>query len=112
MAALLYHAHYNVSSTDTARVWGLPSKKKKDDSEEEVLTVEEMYPLKDECTPVKGEIVEEKIVQFRSMLPETNVVGFSWLLKPEAPESISLLVPSIEDILLSEEYLRSEEKVG
>ncbi|KAG5869350.1 hypothetical protein JTB14_009964 [Gonioctena quinquepunctata] len=46
MAALLYHAHYNISSTNKAKTWGTPGVSTR--KEESVQTIEELFAHKNE----------------------------------------------------------------
>ena len=88
VAAVLYYAHYNVSSTDKEKLWGTPSTSASED--EPILTVEELFGHKEEYVALKGED-KLNINKFKELLGETNVVGFSWLLKPEADISHALI---------------------
>ncbi|KAG5900708.1 hypothetical protein JTB14_038226 [Gonioctena quinquepunctata] len=75
MAALLYHAHYNISSTDKAETWGVSTKE-----EESVQTIEELFAHKDEYVALRNPD-ELNVKRFEEMLGATNVLGYSWLLK-------------------------------
>ncbi|KAK4882534.1 hypothetical protein RN001_005853 [Aquatica leii] len=100
MAALLYYAHDNISSTDKAREWG-PTQSKKGDAEN-TLSIDQLYP-RVEFTAMVEEMENSKIETFRRRLGNTNVVGFSWYLKPEAENIVYVLVPPIDEILFSED---------
>lgn len=72
-----------------------------------------MFPLKNyhkSYRATDGELSAEQIENFRCKLGATNIVGFSWLLKPEASGEVSAIIPSVEDILYSEKYIKSENK--
>ncbi|KAJ8961347.1 hypothetical protein NQ318_014590 [Aromia moschata] len=77
LAALLYYAHYNISSTDVQRQWGtIASKISIDDP---IETIDEIYHFKQPYTAISGEISSSNIDDFKKNLGQTNVVGFSWL---------------------------------
>ncbi|XP_018573228.1 uncharacterized protein LOC108912481 [Anoplophora glabripennis] len=107
LAALLYYAHYNISSTDIQRQWGTTAANL--NAEVPVHTIEELYDCKQQYVAVCNKITTSEIEDFRQILGQTNV-GFSWLLKPEANEAVHKLVPSIDDIVFSEEYFQAEHK--
>ncbi|XP_031356789.1 uncharacterized protein LOC116180801 [Photinus pyralis] len=107
IAALLYHGHYNISSTDKAREWGV--KGKAAGNKDEIETIDKLYPREPYSALVR-EISANKIEQFRHKLRQSNVVGFAWLLQPEANNEISVLVPPIDEILFSEAYLHAKNK--
>ncbi|KAL1506816.1 hypothetical protein ABEB36_006107 [Hypothenemus hampei] len=84
IAALLYYTHYNVSSTDVEQKWTI----KAGSSSEIVKVIEELYGCgENKFMAMSGDISTEKIEEFKKNLGQTNVVGFSWLLKsnPEKP---------------------------
>ncbi|CAH1106933.1 unnamed protein product [Psylliodes chrysocephalus] len=66
------------------------------------LSIDELYPREPYSVIAENALIKGE--EFREKLGATNVVGFSWLLKPEASTTIATLAPSIEDILFSEEY--------
>nr|CAI5860753.1 unnamed protein product [Callosobruchus analis] len=107
MAALLYYGHYNISSTDTERQWGVSGRVVTE--EEPVLSIDQTFPQKQSYVAI-GDPSKLNINKFKSMLGDSNVVGFSWLLKPEANEEMISLIPSIEDILYCQEYIEAEDK--
>nr|CAI5855723.1 unnamed protein product [Callosobruchus analis] len=107
MAALLYYGHYNISSTDTERQWGVSGMVVTE--EEPVLSIDQMFPQKQSYVAI-GDPSKLNINKFKSMLGDSNVVGFSWLLKPEANEEMISLIPSIEDILYCQEYIEAEDE--
>ncbi|KAJ8933350.1 hypothetical protein NQ314_014064 [Rhamnusium bicolor] len=84
MAALCVHAHHNVSVTDKAYAWNAP---RKNSDMEKTKSLHEMFPPK-----------------------EPNYC-FIWLLQAEPKETLLLLVPQIENIVFSTEYIASENKV-
>ncbi|KAJ8954526.1 hypothetical protein NQ318_000758 [Aromia moschata] len=76
LAALLYYAHYNISSTDVQRQWGTTASKISID--DPIETIDEIYHFKQSYTAISGEISSSKIEDFKKNLGQTNV-GFSWL---------------------------------
>ncbi|KAJ8933132.1 hypothetical protein NQ314_014199 [Rhamnusium bicolor] len=51
-----------------------------------------------------------EVTDFKNRL-NSFVVGFTWLLQAEPKETLLLLVPQIENIVFSPEYIDSENKV-
>lgn len=107
MAATLYYGHYHVGPTDIDCQWSLPSTSKSTESITKLATV---YPKKKTYRATKGDISENKIKTFQKEIGESNVVGFSWLLKPEPKPEAILCIPDIEEIILSEQYMLSDDK--
>lgn len=107
MAALLLNAHYNVGATDKPRTWGTTKALDVDD----IKPVDELFSNKTTYTAV-DDLGLLNIKGFRETLGDTNIVGFSWLLKPEASNDLQKLIPSIEDIVFSKDYLEATDKSG
>ncbi|KAI4454270.1 hypothetical protein MML48_10g00001240 [Holotrichia oblita] len=107
MASLLYSAHYNVSSTDIERSWGTAQSKFEDD----VKTVEEIYGHNEPYTAIQDTNKFNKI-EFKEVLGDTNVVGFSWLLKPEQNSAVTVLTVSVEEFIFSQGFIQSSDKLS
>lgn len=89
---------------------GVPNTAAKQNVEDPIQTVDEIFHSKQQYVAISGRISPSKIENFRQALGQTNVVGFSWLLKPEADKVVHELVPLIEAILFSEEYFKAKDK--
>nr|CAI5837660.1 unnamed protein product [Callosobruchus analis] len=70
MAALLYYGHYNISSTDTERQWGVSGRVVTE--EEPVLSIDQMFPQKQSYVAI-GDPSKLNINKFKSMLDDSNV---------------------------------------
>lgn len=108
MAALLFHCHYNISSTDQECQWNAPKASRSDDVPQTLAT---MYPVQQQYRASKGDLSSDDIEEFRVGLSSAAVVGFSWLLKPEATPDFLNILPAIETILYSEGYINAVDKV-
>ena len=106
MAALLYHAHYHVSTTDVECQWSAPHVK----GGNGVVKLKDIYPAKQSYKAGQRKATDAEIAEFRKQLGSTNIVGFSWLLRPEATREASMLIPDIEEILHSPQYISAEDK--
>ncbi|KXZ75611.1 hypothetical protein TcasGA2_TC031081 [Tribolium castaneum] len=108
MAAALYYAHYNVSATDIECQWSAPSKTT---PQTEVIKLADVYkPKLSNYTALSRSSTEDEIIQFRAEIGVTNVVGFTWLLRPEASEEARKIIADIEEILQSLEYVQAIDK--
>jgi hypothetical protein len=58
----------------------------------------------------KRDLSASEIATFAQGLGPSNVVGFSWLLRPEPTVDAATTIPNIEDIIFSEEYLTAMNK--
>ncbi|KAJ3618935.1 hypothetical protein MTP99_005733 [Tenebrio molitor] len=106
MASLCIYAHYNISSTDEACQWNAP----KPSTVAEVQTLKDLHPSKRQnYKAVDRNVSDNEINTFLAQL-EGTTVGFSWLLKPEPADRSFQMVPIVEDILSSEDYLVSVDK--
>ena len=101
-AALFIHGIYNLSRTDVECQW----RKRKSNTSLSTQAVSEMFP-----PPKKYAALLRKPTQAdRSSLYEDlkeygKFTGLCWLLSPEPPVANKLPIPTIEDIIFSEEFL-------
>lgn len=109
LAAVLLYAHYNLSSTDVNCQWNKPSTSSI--KEEPLQTIEKLFKAQ-EYVAVKSCISDKAVEEFRKQLGPNNIVGFSWLLKPEVPDTFLNIVPNIEEVLYSKEYLMADDKIN
>ncbi|KAI4454106.1 hypothetical protein MML48_scaffold00000245 [Holotrichia oblita] len=105
MAALCLCAHHNISVTDTTCTWNQPKEKQ----EESVTKLKEIFPAKPGYRATNRQLTDEEISTFKADLGKVGAVGFSWILKSE-PSVESNVVPSIEELLYSEEYHKALNK--
>jgi hypothetical protein len=72
-----------------------------------VQTLKDLHPSKRQnYKAVDRNVSDNEINTFLAQL-EGTTVGFSWLLKPKPADRSFQIVPIVEDILSSEEYLGS-----
>jgi hypothetical protein len=81
MAALLYHGHYNISATDTAcqrKILQTPPETA------QPVKLSDLFTRKNQnYRATKRDLSASEIATFAQALGPSNVVGFSWLLRPE-----------------------------
>ncbi|KAK4882466.1 hypothetical protein RN001_005785 [Aquatica leii] len=104
MAAVCFHAHYNISVTDIACAWSAP----RPSTSEDVRKLKDMFPEKKIYNPLKKNISSESIDNFKKEV-SSLMIGYSWLLR-ETPQQASQNVVDIENILLSKEYSTAQDK--
>ena len=106
MAALLLHAHHNLSITDKECSWSNKQAKKK----LEVKSVAELFPSKP-YKAIQTRSVDVKKDLYKNLKENNETVGFAWLLSPEPlTEKNIISVPSMEDFFFSKEFKNSENK--
>ncbi|KAF5273760.1 hypothetical protein FQR65_LT17082 [Abscondita terminalis] len=103
MVSLCIYAHHNVSITDQECAWAAPSKSVDD----EIKTIRDLYPQKRLYTAVCGEVPNNNVENFLNKLGPANVVGYSWLLRPQPTIDVDDILPSIENIIFSKEYFEA-----
>ncbi|KAG5870683.1 hypothetical protein JTB14_003881 [Gonioctena quinquepunctata] len=106
IAALCIYGHHNVSVTDQACRWSAPSMS----TEEDVKTIAELYPKQKTYHAICGDIPEENITNFLTKLGQGNVVGYSWLLRAESEVDVEDILPSVENLVFSKEYLEASDR--
>ncbi|KAL1517433.1 hypothetical protein ABEB36_001198 [Hypothenemus hampei] len=72
MAAVLYHGHYHVSSTDLTCKWNQPRNNKEND---EIIKLADVYPPKKRFTAVNRSNTEEEIKHFRKRIRPHKLCG-------------------------------------
>ena len=103
-AALVIHAIHNLSRTDVECSWNKPK------SAPEVKSVEELYPTNNTYSPITREITDEDRASFYEELKEYGqFTGLMWILSPE-PKIRSLPIKTVDEIILSEEFIRHQMK--
>lgn len=107
MGALAIYGHHNISVTDKACAWNAPKV-----STSEVKTLSHLYPDKNtNYCAVKRKVTNDEVDAFLKDLG-TEVVGFTWLLRPEVSEKTLRIIPQIEDLIFSSEYQKSNDKIA
>ena len=111
MAALLMYGNKNFGCTDKPCVW--KGKKKPTDRGGETRNVNEMYPSsKPNFKAMDRAVTEDDRKWFLQELQKFGEpVGFTWLLATD-PAPDKLVVPTIDSIVISKEFIDSPNKVG
>ncbi|KAL9987371.1 hypothetical protein ACROYT_G001665 [Oculina patagonica] len=104
-AALFIHGIHNLSRRDVECQW----KKRKSTTPLSWQAVEEMFPpaKKYSClsrTPTQS----DRSALYRDLLEYGRFTGLCWLMSPEPATVSKLPVPTIEDIIYSEEFLHTQ----
>ncbi|KAK5648353.1 hypothetical protein RI129_003245 [Pyrocoelia pectoralis] len=107
MAALCIHAHHNISSTDQACAWNVPGTSK--GAEENVLCLKDLYPPKRDYVAVGRPLSSEEIANFRNET-QNLALGICWLLNTEVEKAYLKLIPLIEEIIFSPEFISCQSK--
>ena len=99
--ALFLHGYKNISRTDVECTW------KKQKVVESTKSVEEMYPPK-QYNPLKRKANnEDKAWLFDRLKRYGEFTGMTWLLSPEPNKENKLPIPTVEEIILSNEFVES-----
>lgn len=108
MAALAIFAHSNLSTTDIACKWNKPKSSK----DEQPLTAEKCFekPSVSSYNPLQEDIKEECVAKFMENLKLCGPTGLGWILSPEPQTAQENVVPVIEDLILSEGFLKVDDK--
>ena len=103
--ALIIHGIHNLSRTDVECEW------KKQKAPDQVKSIEELYPSPKEYNCLGREMSNEDRSWFCQELKKYgNFNGTLWLLSPEPEKSNVLPVITVEDIVLSEEFVNHVDK--
>ncbi|XP_074028806.1 uncharacterized protein [Leptinotarsa decemlineata] len=104
---LCIYSHHNISVTDKACVWNKPNIQ---DEVDVITKIKDIFqPKRTNYTAVQTPANENELDLFKKELGDSNPTGFSWWLMSTPSEKI-LLIPSIEDIIFSEEYANTMKK--
>lgn len=99
--ALFLHGYHNLSRTDIECQW------KKQKASEVVKTVEDLYPPK-ETKVLKRKTTDEDREWLRNKLKRYGeFTGMLWLLSPEPDKENRLPISTVEEIILSREFVES-----
>ena len=103
-AALFIHGIHNLSRTDVECQW----RKRKSNTSLSAQAVAEMFPQPKKYTALGRKPVQVDRAQLYEDLKQYGrFTGLCWLLSPEPPAFNELPIPTIEDIIFSEEFLQT-----
>ena len=104
-AALFVHGIHNLSRTDVECQW----RKRKSSASLSSQAVSEMFPPPKKYTPLSRKPTDVDRAELYKVLKEYGrFTGLCWLLSPEPPPvSAGLPIPTIEEIIFSEEFLKT-----
>jgi len=105
VAALFIHGIHNLSRTDVECNW----KKRKVNTPLSWQAVEDMFPPRKQyfCLS-RNPTQSDRSVLYRDLQEYERFTGLSWLMSPEpATVRCELPVPTIEDIIYLEEFLKT-----
>ena len=103
-AALFIHGLYNVSRTDVQCQW----RKRKSNASLSNKAVSELFPPpKSYCALNRKPTQADRSALYEDLKKYGRFTGLSWLLSPEPPLYNKLPMPSIEEIIFSEEFLQA-----
>lgn len=110
MVALAIFGHKHLSVTDKACKWNKP-KKPADDIP---LTAEMCFGASTSKVTYQAlnidDINGDSVETFKESLKACGPTGLGWLLSPEPTIKLGSLIPNIEDIIFSKEYVESDNK--
>ena len=103
-AALFIHGIHNLSRTDVECQW----RKTKSNTSLSAQAVAEMFPPPKKYTALGRKPVQVDRAQLYEDLKQYGrFTGLCWLLSPEPPAFNELPIPTIEDIIFSEQFLQT-----
>ena len=103
-AALFIHGIHNLSRTDVECQW----RKRKSNTSLSAQAVAEMFPPPKKYTALGRKPVQVDRAQLYEDLKQYGrFTGLCWLLSSEPPAFNELPIPTIEDIIFSEEFLQT-----
>lgn len=86
---------------------------KKQKAHKQVKSVEELYPCPKEYSCLRREVNDEDRSWFYQELKKYgNFTGTLWLLSPEPEHDNRLPITTVEDIVLSEQFINHEDKMA
>lgn len=104
MAALFIRGIHNLSRTDIECQW----RKTKSDSSLSLLSVEEMFPLpKKYVTISRTPEASDQSALYEDLKEYGRFTGLCWLMSPEPAPQAKLPIPTMEEIIYSEEFIRT-----
>ena len=108
MAALLVHGNRNISCTDAPCQWTHKTKSK----DRQTVRVSQLYPTTTDYKALDRPVnSDDRQSLYSSLKRQGHQVGFLWALAPEPPMQ-ELLIPTFDDIIISNEFVQEVNKVG
>lgn len=115
IAATMFAAHYEISSTDGSCTWI----KKKPSKDDEVKTCKQILNLPFHPRLTQRDLTDNEIGTMLEKLKEIGPVGFSWLLKNEETDDCSVVnnkddackAPNVQTIISSKEFESTTNKI-
>lgn len=99
-AALAIHSIHHISRTDVECTW------KKQKAPDTVKSVEELYPCPKEYNCIKREVnADDRSWFYQELKKYGSFTGTLWLLSPEPDKNNRLPITTVEDIVLSREFV-------
>ena len=103
-AALFIHGIYHLSRTDVECQW----RKRKSNTSLSNQAVSELFPPpKNYCALSRTLTHADRSAFYEDLKKYGKFTGLCWLLSPEPPVASKLPMPSIEEIIYSDEFLRA-----
>ena len=103
-AALFIHGIHNLSRTDVECQW----RKRKSTTTLSNQAVSELFPPpKRYCALSRNPTQPDRFVLYEDLKEYEKFTGLCWLLSPEPPVANKLPMPSIEEIIFSDEFLQA-----
>ena len=102
VAALFIHGIYNLSRTYVECQW----RKRKSNTSISTQAVSEMFPLPKKYTALLRKLTQaDRSSLYKALTEYGKFTGLCWLLSPKPPVANKLPIPTIEEIIFSEEFL-------
>ena len=102
--ALFIYGIHNISRTDVECQW----RKRKSNTSLSSQAVAEMFPPPKKYIPLSRKPTEiDRAELYRDLKEYGRFTGLCWLLSPEPPVASKLPIPTIEEIIFSEEFLQA-----
>ncbi|KAM7440298.1 hypothetical protein ABFA07_010407 [Porites harrisoni] len=103
-AALFIHGIHNLSRTDVECQW----RKRKSTTTLSNQAVSELFPPpKRYCALSRNPTQADRLALYEDLKEYEKFTGLCWLLSPEPPVANKLPMPSIEEIIFSDEFLQA-----
>ena len=103
-ATLFIHGIYHLSRTNVEYQW----RKRKSSTSLSSQAVSELFPLpKKYCALLRSLTHTDRSAFYEDLKKYGKFTGLCWLLSPEPPAVSKLPMPSIEEIIYSDEFLRA-----
>ena len=106
-AAIVIHAIHNLSRTDVECSW------KRQKLTDVVKLASELYPPPREYNPLKRTVTaEDRSWLYGELQKYGKFTGMEWILSPEPDRDVHLPIQSVEELILSPEFLQQQLKTN